>query len=119
QIKARREAVARLIAGLDAEEYGDREKAAAALAAIGPDVYDELDRALKGKPPLEQHRRIERLLRGMERPANPVPLGLTRRLRAVEALEHAGRRDVIERLADAEDGRLRAAAAGSLARMKR
>jgi hypothetical protein len=114
--------VARLIAQLDDDSFDEREKASAALSAMGPDVYNELEQALKSKPPLEQHRRIERLLRGMERPANPLPLGLLRRLRAVEALEYAATpeaRATVERLTTAKDERLKASARASLARMKK
>jgi hypothetical protein len=122
EMKSRRDRITRLIAGLDADSFDEREKAMAELARMGPDVYDDLDRTLKAKPPLEQHRRIERLLRDMERPANPMPSGLVRRLRGVEALEYAGTaeaRATIERLTRAEDERLKASALGSLARLKK
>lgn len=122
QIKAHRDRVARLIADLDADAFGEREKASAALAALGADVYDELDQALKARPTLERKRRIERLLRSVQRPTNRTPTGLTRRLRAVEALEYAGTpeaRAVVERLTRADEGRLRASAKASLARMKK
>ena len=89
QIRARREKVGHLIAQLDADAFEDREKASAALAAMGPDVYHELEQALKAKPPLEQHRRIERLSARHGAAGQPAAARAARRLRAVEALEYA------------------------------
>jgi hypothetical protein len=54
--------VARWLAGLDAEEFEDRERAFGELKKQGPAVTAALRKALKGKPPAEAGRRIGLLL---------------------------------------------------------
>ena len=120
QLQAHRDEVCRLIKALDADSFAEREKATLKLARMGQDVYDELHRALKAKPAPEPRRRLERLLRDMKAPTNPLPVGLLRRLRAVEALEMAGTpdaRSVIERLTTTDEERLRTAAQSAQRRM--
>jgi hypothetical protein len=122
ELRARRQQIQQLIADLDHEDFPVREKASAALAKRGSDVYEDLENALRVELPLEQHRRIERLLRGMKRPTNPLPSGLIRQLRGVEILEYAKTADawaVLEKLATSEDPRLAAAAKSSLSRRKK
>ncbi|MFQ3592876.1 MAG: hypothetical protein SNJ82_06755, partial [Gemmataceae bacterium] len=122
ELRDRRQKIRQLIADLDHEEFPVREKASASLAKLGPDVYDELESALQGQLPLEQHRRIERLLRGMKRPSHSLPAGLLRPLRGVEILEYAGTpeaRAVLEKLANSDEPRLAASAKAALSRTKK
>jgi hypothetical protein len=122
EIRARRQKIQQLIADLDHEDFPVREKASAALAKLGPDVYEDLETALRVELPLEQHRRIERLLRRMNRPSNPLPSGLLRRLRGIEVLEYANTPEawaVLEKIATGDDPRLATAAKSSLTRRKK
>lgn len=78
----------RLIRALDDDRFAIRRKATAKLSGLGPAAEPALRDALGRGPPLELRRRIEQILRGLER------AGLSahdlRALRAVETLEHIG-----------------------------
>jgi hypothetical protein len=78
--------VARLIAGLDAEEFVDREKAAAALDRHGEAAADLIRQALEEDISTETRRRLQKTLRKIE---DRTPESL-RRMRAVAALEWIG-----------------------------
>jgi WD40 repeat protein len=79
------ERVARLIADLDDDAFAVREKARAELHALGGEAEPALREALKGKPSLEQARRVERLLEELK--AHPVSGETLRGLWVVEYLE--------------------------------
>jgi hypothetical protein len=84
--------VKRLIAALDADTFKGREKARQALEALGDRASGELQEALKRKPPLEAHRRLQALLARLRPPvAEPETL---RALRAVAVLEDIGTSEV-------------------------
>jgi WD40 repeat protein len=78
----------RLLAGLDDEEFVKRERATAALAALGRPVAPTLRRALASRPPLEARRRLERLLGEVS--AAELSPAQVREVRAVEVLEAVG-----------------------------
>jgi WD40 repeat protein len=84
--------LARLIKGLDVDSFGERQKAEEEIGRLGEMAEPALRQALAGKPPLEQHRRIERLLGKLS--------GSPRYLLAVRVTE------LLERLGPAEAGKL-------------
>jgi WD40 repeat protein len=92
--------VARLIADLDADEFGLRESARRDLEKLGELALPALREALKGRPSAEQRRALEELVSGVGlQGATGERLRL---LRAVEALELAGTPEavgVLKRLA--------------------
>jgi RNA polymerase sigma factor (sigma-70 family) len=106
--------VERLIADLDSNDFDTREKASRALAKKGVRAEPALRKALAGRPPLDVHRRIERLLLAIE----ARHLGA---FRAVEVLERIGSpeaRKLLESLArGAEEARLTREAKSALARL--
>ncbi len=76
----------KLIVDLDARSFRVREKASKALAEIGPDAREALEKALANVPSMEVKRRVEELLQQIRsRPQE----GRLRVLRAIEALERA------------------------------
>jgi WD40 repeat protein len=77
------EAVRRLIAGLDSNQYAVRENASNELRALGSGIREHLRRALKASPSFEAARRIDRVL------AELPDLELQAR-RAIEVLEAIG-----------------------------
>ncbi|HVS38879.1 MAG TPA: PQQ-binding-like beta-propeller repeat protein [Gemmataceae bacterium] len=80
--------IARLLAGLDSDDFEAREKASGELAKLGDLAEPALRRALEGKPSAEARQRLEELVRrldGLVHDAEQV-----RGLRGVEALEHMG-----------------------------
>jgi RNA polymerase sigma factor (sigma-70 family) len=101
-IDARR--VERLLAELDSERFAVREAASRELAGLGEQVAPALLRVLAGKPSLEVHKRVDRLLgsailadRGTVR-SGPV----LRTLRSIRLLERLGTppaRRVLQKLA--------------------
>jgi RNA polymerase sigma factor (sigma-70 family) len=113
------EQVQRWIRDLDDDEFTVRSAATAALKRLGGRAESYLREALKKKPSLEVRRRIEALLKGMDRDRlSPAQL---RFLRAVAALEAAGTPEARRLLADlarGADGSLRTREAkSSLARL--
>jgi hypothetical protein len=81
--------IARLVAGLDSEDFATREKASAALEALGAGAEPALRQALEGNPSAELRRRAQRLLQRLGPTAERPSPGLLR-LRVVEALEANG-----------------------------
>jgi RNA polymerase sigma factor (sigma-70 family) len=80
--------VRRLVAELDSDTFENREKARKELEQLGDRASGALEAALKSKPSLEAHRRIEALLKRL-RP--PIADGETlRSVRAVAVLEDIG-----------------------------
>src|SRR5262249_31493900 len=95
-----RKRLARLISELDDDTFAVRERARGELEKLGPLAAEALRRRLAGKPTVEQHRRVEALLR--------KPQGLTRNQeglrtwRAIEVLEYLATKEargVLETLA--------------------
>jgi RNA polymerase sigma factor (sigma-70 family) len=74
-----------LLAKLDSDAFGVRDRATAELEKLGESSGPALRKALEGKPSLEARRRLERLLQRLRR-VSPVPERL-RELRALEVLE--------------------------------
>jgi WD40 repeat protein len=116
------EQVDRWVAELDSGTYAARERAGRELDGLGEAAVPALRRALAAGPPLEQRRRIERLLAEHGRPKRLTAEGL-RRLRALEALERAGTAEayrLVEELAGgAPEARLTEEARACRARMAR
>jgi WD40 repeat protein len=115
------ERMAKLIAGLDHDEFEQREQAMRQLESLGKAARAALEKALAANPTVETRRRIEELLGKMESKGPPVEL--MRPLRAVEVLENLGTaeaRQLLEALAaGAEEAELTVAAQGALARLGR
>jgi hypothetical protein len=111
--------VTRLLAGLDSENFGVREKATKELEKLGESALPFLKRALGGGPPLETRRRVEALL---EKAAN-LSSDRLRALRALEVLEQAGTpeaRQALETLAEGvAEARLTREAKAALERLAR
>jgi hypothetical protein len=80
--------IGRLVADLDADDFGVREKASAELGRLGAAAEPALRKALEGTPSAEVRRRAEGLLAKLRGPAEGPEV--LRALRAVEALELAG-----------------------------
>jgi WD40 repeat protein len=97
-----RERIERLVAGLDAAAFADRERATRELAALGEVARPFLVKGVRAGASLEAQTRVEKLLAAIADPF-ATPAGL-RQLRAVEALERIGSADarrVLDRLAAA------------------
>jgi hypothetical protein len=113
------EQVARLLADLDSDEFGVRERATRELAKLEEAAEPALRRALAGHPSPEVRRRVTGLLEGLE---GRSPYWL-RRLRALEVLELAGTpecRQVLQDLArGAPEARLTREAQAALRRLSR
>jgi len=98
-----RERIERLVAGLDAAAFADRERATRELAALGEVARPFLVRGLRAGASLEAQTRVEKLLAAIADPF-ATPAGL-RQLRAVEVLGRVGSADarrVLDRLAATE-----------------
>jgi len=111
--------VAKLLAGLDSDDFDQREKATAALEALNERAAPALRGALKDAKP-EAKRRLQALLDKLDE-ARPTADQL-RDVRAVEVLEYVGgdeARRVLEALAKGmPEARLTRAARAALERMK-
>jgi WD40 repeat protein len=97
-----RERIGRLVAGLDAAAFTDRERATRELAALGEVARPFLVKGLRLGVSLEAQTRLEKLLAAIADPF--ATLAGLRQLRAVEALERIGSADarrVLERVAAA------------------
>jgi WD40 repeat protein len=80
--------VGRLIADLDDDQFGVRERATRELARLGRLARPALRKALENSSSAEMRRRVEHLLEGLDRQVPPADQ--LRVLRAVEALERMG-----------------------------
>ncbi|HTU89709.1 MAG TPA: WD40 repeat domain-containing protein, partial [Gemmataceae bacterium] len=81
------EQVRSLLIDLDSDDFAKREAAATRLRELGDRAIGFLKEALKARPSLEMRRRVEELLKTLEKP----PFGETlRTLRAMAVLEHIG-----------------------------
>jgi WD40 repeat protein len=80
--------LARLIAGLDADDFAAREKASKELAALGGSAGAAMKAALRNKPSPESARRLRELLKKVN--VRVTPPETVRALRALEVLERAG-----------------------------
>jgi hypothetical protein len=113
--------IAPLLADLDSDDFGVREKATAELEKLGESAEPALRQALEGQPSLEVRRRVGAVLQ-MLRKESPGPERL-RELRALEVLEQVGGTEVqqlLQRLADGvPEARLTQEARGALERLDR
>ncbi len=112
----------RLIAELDHDEFSVREAATQALASLGLEVEDALRKCLESKPSLEARRRVEKLLREIQKVQTSIKdPEYHRRLRLIEVLEHMGSRGAREALQQVADRgltvRVRQEARASLLRL--
>jgi WD40 repeat protein len=109
-----------LIAGLDADDFAARERAADELQKLGEPVWPFVRSALSGRPSAEARQRLERL-RG-KLGGTGLSVNELRAVRAVEALEHAGTpeaRQLLKALArGAPEARLTQEAQASLRRWR-
>lgn len=87
--------VARLLAGLESDEFAVRRKANEELSEFGDAIAPELRKALANKPPLEVRRRVQQLLDQ----ARDWTGQRLRDRRAIQALEHLNARRLLEALA--------------------
>jgi hypothetical protein len=78
--------VDRLLADLDSDDFPVRERASAALAALGEAAEPALRKALEGEPSPEVRRRVEALMQKLH--SRSLSAEEARALRAVEALEY-------------------------------
>jgi WD40 repeat protein len=78
----------RLLAGLDSDDFEDRQKATEELRRLGEKAEPALREALRANLSLETQKRVERLLKEVENKA--LSSAGLRTVRAVEVLEHAG-----------------------------
>jgi WD40 repeat protein len=91
----------RLVAGLDSDKFVVREKATQELEALGRLVEPNLRQALQGKPSLEVRRRVEGLLRKLERqPLSPSLLRLRRAVRGLGLTRGEEARQLLDKLAE-------------------
>ncbi len=108
------ERFARLVAGLDSDQFAVRAKAKEGLAQLGPGAEPLFRKALERAPSAEARKALRELLGGLE-------AGQLRDLRAVEALEMVGTpaaRQVLQALSRGESGsRLTQEARASLRRL--
>jgi RNA polymerase sigma factor (sigma-70 family) len=79
--------VRQLIADLDSNEFARRDAVYHELEALGDKVRPALRKALEGKPPLEQRKRLEALLAAPRTIRQP---DLLRQVRAIQVLEMIG-----------------------------
>jgi hypothetical protein len=106
---------ARLIEDLDSDNFAKRERASQELAEHGEAAEPALRKARHGRPSLEVHRRLDRILEGLS-------CQWLRTQRAIEALELAGTpaaKRVLQSLAGgAPEARLTQEARAALKRWK-
>jgi RNA polymerase sigma factor (sigma-70 family) len=107
--------IAQLVKAFDSDRFADREEAARALERMGEAAEPELRKVLAGRPSLEIHRRVKRLVERLEGHE------WLRKLRALEVLEYVGTleaRQVLEALAQgAPQARLTQEGKASLERL--
>jgi WD40 repeat protein len=103
--------IERLLKDLDNDDFTVREKATAALAALGKAAEPQLREVMRGKPSAEVRRRVEELLGKLDGVKRSLPAAQDLAvIRAVEVLERVGTpeaRAVLEKLSRgaAEDRR--------------
>jgi hypothetical protein len=94
----------KLLAGLDAKEFAQREQALAELRKLGRLAEAALREALKGNPALEARRRVERVLAELGNDEVNLrtgePLQADRAIRLLESIRTPESRRFLERLAD-------------------
>ena len=83
--------VAKLIADLDNQNFAARQQAEKELVELGERAEAALRKALESTPNLEVRQRLEKTL---EKSNDPTELNI--RLRAIEALEHAGTPEALQ-----------------------
>jgi hypothetical protein len=106
----------KLLADLDSDDFDTREKASKELARLGTAAEPALRRALAARPALEAHRRIEKLLRGLD----GRYLRVVRGVEVLERLNTAASRKALSALAGGEKGaRVTREAMEALARLNR
>jgi HEAT repeat protein len=115
--------IERLLKDLDNDDFAVREKATAALAALGKAAEPRLREVLRGKPSAEVHRRVEELLDKLDGVKGSLPAAQDLAvIRAVEVLERVGTpeaRAVLEKLSrGAEEDRRTLEAKAALRRLK-
>lgn len=95
-----RQAIARLIADLDSDEFAVCDKARLALEKQGELAEDALRKALRDRPSLEMRRQIDGLLERLRpHPLSGEPLRISRAILALEWMEDAEARRLLETLA--------------------
>jgi RNA polymerase sigma factor (sigma-70 family) len=97
--------VERWLAGLDSDQFAEREEATRELRRQGDLVEGALRRLLAGCPSVEARRRAEAVLAGIEGPVADAER--LRQIRAVEVLERVGKgeaRELLEALTKGESG---------------
>lgn len=95
--------IAQLIADLDSDTFAVREKATRELEVMGETAESALRKVLADKPSLEVRRRIEPMVKDLERlPASS--LSALRDWRALEVLEHLGTPEARQLLQHLTDG---------------
>jgi hypothetical protein len=118
---ARTARIRRLIADLDTDDFASREKAVRELRELGDAADTSLRAALAANPTLEQRRRVEAVLAGLQ--TGTLSPERLRELRAVEVQERIGTPgawQVLEKLArGAPEARLTREAKASLERLVR
>jgi WD40 repeat protein len=111
----------KLLADLDSNEFGARERASQELERLGDLAVPALRQRLRSAPPLETARRVGQLLARLEGPT--ADTNVLRLLRAVEVLEDVGGHDAhaaLERLTRGMPGhRVTDAARAALRRGKK
>jgi RNA polymerase sigma factor (sigma-70 family) len=90
--------MAKLIADLDSQRFGERERAEADLRDLGPQAEPYLQKALKASPSAEATKRLEALQAALA--ARKLSPAEVRELRAVQAMEWQGTAAARELLAE-------------------
>jgi hypothetical protein len=86
--------IKRLLAGLDSEDFAEREQAGKELEGLGDSAEPALRRFLAGPPSAEARRRAQALLAAIS--GSITNTALLSSLRAVEVLEHIGTPEALQ-----------------------
>jgi hypothetical protein len=89
--------VAQYLKDLESDKFAVRQKAAEELEKLGPPVLPALRERLEKKPPLEVARRLEDLIKRLDRPADE--LRTLRALRVLEKINSPEARQLLEAMA--------------------
>jgi hypothetical protein len=95
------EQIRALVADLDSDEFSRRKAASARLRELGDGAKGVLREALSADPSPEQRRRVEALLKALERPLSGESL---REVRAVAVLERVGTSEAVGLLRELAGG---------------